>query len=129
MERTTMRTLSTLLLLLAVSAPLTVFATSYTPLFHRQDRGETVMKAGQILHLFHSGTADVRKTINTNDVLTVYRIMPSCEVKEVGKIRVIAYVGETYLKGEVVEGEIRPDDIAKKGKVSCLVISAGLCNQ
>jgi len=116
-------------LLLTVSAPLTVFATSYTPLFHRQDRGETVMKAGQMLHLFHSGTADVRKTINTNDVLTVYRIMPSCEVKEVGKIRVIAYVGETYLKGEVVEGEIRPDDIAKKGKVSCLVISAGLCNQ
>lgn len=87
------------------------------------------MKAGQILHLFHSGTADVRKTINANDVLIAYRIMPSCEVKEVGKIRVIAYVGETYLKGEVVEGEIRPDDIAKKGKVSCLVISAGLCNQ
>jgi len=129
MKRTTMRTLTVLLLLLAVSAPLTVFATSYMPFFHRQDRGGTVMKTGQTLHLFHSGTGDVKKAIHANDVLTVYRTTPSCEVKEVGKIRVIAYIGETYLKGEVLEGEIRPDDVAKKGKVSCLVISAGICEQ
>jgi len=129
MKRTTIRTLATLLLLLAVSAPLTVFATSYMPFFHLQDRGETVMKAGQTLHLFHSGTDDVKRIIHANDILTVYRITPSCELKKVGKIRVIAYIGETYLKGEVVEGEIKPDDMRKKGKVSCLVISAGECNQ
>jgi len=54
-------------------------------------------------------------------------IDPSCEVKMVGKVRIISYLGETYLKGKVVEGEIKPDDIAKQGSVSCLVISAGMC--
>jgi hypothetical protein len=86
------------------------------------------MKVGQILYLFYSGTDDVKKTIHDNDILTVYRINPSCEVNPVGIIKVLFYVGETYIKAEVLEGEIRPDDIAKKGNVSCLVISAGMCN-
>ena len=118
-----------ILLFTSVSAPLTVFAVSYPPpLYHRQDRGETVMKVGQIVYLFHSGTDDVKKTIHANDILTVYRTNPSCEVKPVGIIKVLSYIGETYIKAEVLEGEIRPDDIAKKGNVSCLVISAGMCN-
>jgi hypothetical protein len=118
-----------ILLFTSVSAPLSVFAVSYPPpLYHRQDRGETVMKVGQIVYLFHSGTDDVKKTIHANDILTVYRINPSCEVNPVGIIKVLSYIGETYIKAEVLEGEIRPDDIAKKGNVSCLVISAGMCN-
>ena len=118
-----------ILLFTSVSAPLTVFAVSYPPpLYHRQDRGETVMKVGQIVYLFHSGTDDVKKTIHANDILTVYRINPSCEVNPVGIIKVLSYIGETYIKAEVLEGEIKPDDIAKKGNVSCLVISAGMCN-
>ena len=117
-----------ILLFTSVSAPLTVFAVSYPPpLYHRQDRGETVMKVGQIVYLFHSGT-DVKKTIQANNILTVYRISPSCQVNPVGIIKVLSYIGETYIKAEVLEGEIRPDDIAKKGNVSCLVISAGMCN-
>jgi hypothetical protein len=129
MKRTIIRSLTVLLLLIVVSSPLTAFAVSYAPLYHRQDKEEAVMTAGKVVHLFHSGTEDVRRTTHANDILTVYRTTPSCEVKEVGKIRVIAYIGETYLKGEVVEGEVKPDDIAKKGKVSCLVISAGTCSQ
>jgi len=118
-----------ILLFTSVSAPLTVFAVSYPPpLYHRQDRGETVMKVGQIVYLFHSGTDDVKKTIHANDILTVYRVSSSCEVNPVGIIKVLFYIGETYIKAEVLEGEIRPDDIAKKGNVSCLVISAGMCN-
>ena len=117
-----------ILLFTSVSAPLTVFAVSYPPpLYHRQDRGETVMKVGQIVYLFHSGT-DVKKTIHANNILTVYRISPSCKANPVGIIKVLSYIGETYIKAEVLEGEIRPDDIAKKGNVSCLVISAGMCN-
>ena len=48
-------------------------------------------------------------------------------MKVVGKIKVISYVGETYLKGEVLEGEIRANDVAQIGKVSCLVINASPC--
>ncbi len=108
---------------------MTVLAVSYPPaeLYHTQGEHAVVMKGG-IVFLFHSGTAGVRKAIHVGDILTAYRIDASCEVKEVGNIRVLSYIGETYLKGEVVEGEIRPDDIAKKGNVSCLVISAAKCN-
>jgi hypothetical protein len=124
------RKFTTLLIMLAVGFPLTVFAVSYppAPLYHREYLAETVIKAGQTVYLFHSGTEEVRMTIQNNDILTVYRINPFCEVKTVGKIKIISHVGDTYLKGEVIEGEIKPDDIAKKGNVSCLVISAGMCN-
>jgi len=129
MKRKIIRSFAILLLLAVVNAPAIVFATSYMPFFHLRSGDEASMTAGRIVHLFHSGTDDVRRAIHANDILTVYRITPSCELKEVGKIKVIGYIGDTYLKGEVVEGEIKPDDIAKKGNVSCLIISAGMCNQ
>ena len=44
-------------------------------------------------------------------------------MKQVGKIRIISYIGEDYLKGEVVEGEVKVGDIAKKGDVASLVVS------
>jgi len=116
-------------LLLVLCAPLIVYATSYMPFFHSQDREETAMRAGQEVYLFHSGTDDVRKIVQVGDILTVYRITPTCEVREVGRIKAVVYIGETYLKGKVVEGEIKPDDIGKRGNVSCLVISAGVCKE
>ena len=123
------RMIITGVLLLVLCAPLIVYATSYMPFFHSQDREGTAMKSGQEVYLFHSGTDDVRKSVQVGDILTVFRITPKCEVKEVGKIKAVAYIGETYLKGKVVEGEVRPDDISKKGNVSCLVISAGACKE
>jgi hypothetical protein len=118
-----------LLLLVAVN-PLTAVAASYMPAFfyHQNENVETVIKVGQTTYLFHSGTEDVKKTVHVNDILVVYRISQQCEVKTVGTIKVISNIADTYFKGEVVEGEIRPNDIAKKGNASCLVISVGLCN-
>jgi len=112
-----------------LSIPLTVFAVSYTPapLYHQHERLEITMGNGETVYLFHSGTNDVKRTIHVSDVLTVYRINSSCEVKTVGRIKVISYVGETYLKGVVIEGEIMPNDVAKKGNVSCLIILTGEC--
>jgi hypothetical protein len=119
-----------IVILLAAANPMTAVAASYMPAFfyHQKDVAETIIKAGQTAYLFHSGTEDVKRTIQVNDILTVYRISPSCEVTTAGAIKVLSYVGDTYLKGEVVEGEIRPHDIVKKGNVSCLVISVSLCN-
>jgi 5,10-methylene-tetrahydrofolate dehydrogenase/methenyl tetrahydrofolate cyclohydrolase len=118
------------LLLLPIMNPLNAFATSYLPAFfyHQNEITETVMKVGQIAYLFHSGTKDVKKTIHDNDILIVYRVNQSCEIKAVGKIKVLYSVADTYFKSEVIEGEIRPNDIAKKENVSCLVISVGLCS-
>jgi len=130
MKRKFTRIFIVLLFLIAVGTPLAVFAVSYPPasLYHHEYTAETVMKTGEIVHMFHSGTDDVKHAIHPNDIMTVYRINPSCKVKMVGKIKVISYVGDTYLKGEIIEGEIKPDDIAKKGNVSCLIILAGMCN-
>jgi hypothetical protein len=119
-----------IMLLESLCAPLTTFAVSFPPasLFHRLEKAETVMPPGAIVYLFHSGTTEIKHAIHVDDILTVYRINTSCEVREAGKIRVISHIGETYLKGEVMEGEIKPNDIAKKGKVSFLVILADTCN-
>ena len=45
--------------------------------------------------------------------------------EEVGKIKVLRYVGEDYIKGEVLEGRVQTGDVAKKGAVAGLVISSG----
>lgn len=117
------------ILLLAVTLPLAAFAVSYpAQLYHREDRHDRFVK-GETVYLFHSGTADVKKTVRPNDSLAVSRVSASCEVIPVGLIKVVSFVGETYIKGEVFAGEIRPDDIAKKDKVSFLVISAGVCKE
>lgn len=116
-----------ILLLLVVCAPLAAFAVSYpAQLYHREVRHDKFVK-GDTVYMFHSGTEDVRKTIHVNDTLAVYRVTPTCEVVPVGIVKVVSFTGETYLKGEVFAGEIKPDDIAKQGNVSCLIISAGVC--
>ena len=123
------RTIITLMLLFSVSAPLAASAVSYpVQLYHREIRHDKFVK-GDTVYMFHSGTEDVKNTIHVNDTLAVYRTSPLCEVTPIGIIKVISFVGETYIKGEVFAGEIKPDDIAKKANVSCLVISAGVCDK
>lgn len=90
----------------------------------KKAKSEVVMKVGNKVHLFHSGTADVKKEICLNDVVAVYRETGGAknpQSKEVGKVKVLSYVGEHYFEAEVVSGEIRVGDIAKKESASCLV--------
>ncbi len=114
------------LLISCLGLPPLAHAVSPSPV--PEEREEKITKGikvkGETVCLFQSGTADVKKTINVNDVLSVYRENKNHEFKEVGKIRVLSYAGEDYLKGEVVEGELRAGDIAKKGDVASLVISS-----
>jgi hypothetical protein len=115
------------LLILCMGLPQFVNAVSWSPLQEegKEKAAEGIMVRGTVVCLFQSGTADVKKAININDILPVYRENKSHELKEVGKIKVLSYVGEDYLKGEIVEGEIKANDIAKKGDVASLVISSG----
>ena len=115
-----------LLLLVIAGVPRGARAVSY-PLIEEQ-REEKATKGlrekGEMVCLFQSGTADVKKSISVGDLLTVYRERGKHELKEIGKIKVLSYIGEDYLKGEVIEGEVRTGDIAKKGDVASLVISS-----
>lgn len=87
---------------------------------------EAVMKVGTKVYLFCSGTEEVRKTINVNDVLTVYREYPadfSLETREVGKVRILSALGEYYFEAEVAEGYVQPGNVAIKGTVACYITS------
>jgi hypothetical protein len=115
----------TIAFIICLGSPFLANAVSPSPI--PGERAEKAAKGikvkGAFVCLFQSGTADVKKEINVNDILTVYREDRDRQLKEVGKIRVLSYVGEDYLKGEVVEGELMPGDIARKGEVASLVIS------
>ncbi len=113
------------LLIVCVGLPLFANAASWFPFSEEHDEKAVkgTMVKGTVICLFQSGTADVRKEINVHDILFVYRENPPHELKAVGKIKVLSYIGEDYLKGEVIEGELKAGDIAKKGAVASLIIS------
>jgi len=112
-------------LISCISVPLLANAVSWSTLeIEREEKAaKGIMEKGAVVCLFQSGTADVKKEIHVNDVLVVYRESRDHRLQEVGKIRVLSYVGEDYLKGEVAEGEVKAGDIAKKGDVASLIVS------
>ena len=124
-----MRTISKILTAVFISCiclPMAANAVSWSPLQEEQAEktAKGIMGKGAIVCLFQSGTAEVKKEIHLNDILTVYREDQEHRLGEVGKIRILSFVGEDYLKGEVAEGEVKAGDIAKKGGVASLVISS-----
>ena len=87
-------------------------------------RGEVETKTGKKVRLFHSGTQDVKKTICIGDLIPVYREVyayGAIKKTEVGKIKILSYVGEHYLEAEIVAGKIKTGDVAQKESASCLV--------
>ncbi len=84
-----------------------------------------IKTAGDIVCLFQSGTSEVRKIINVGDVLPVYRENRDHQARPVGKVKILDYVGEDYMKAEVVEGELMTGDVAKKEDVASLILSSG----
>ena len=119
-----MKTLMKALMVLAITFTACSPATAQVTKKQQELRGEVETMVGQKVTLFHSGTKDVRKTICTGDVITVYREVyahGAVKRKEVGKIRVESYIGKHYFEGEVVEGKIRRGDVAQKKSAACLV--------
>ncbi len=114
-----------MILLAVIGHPLLSEAVSFSPVPAEREEKEAkgIIEKGDLVCLFQSGTADVKKAVTIGDVITVYREGPQHELREVGKIKVLSYAGADYLKGTVVEGEIKAGDIAKKGEVASLVIS------
>jgi hypothetical protein len=102
-------------------------AVSWSPILEEREEktAKGLMVKGTVVCLFQSGTPDVKTAISVNDILPVYRESKSHELREVGKIKVLSYTAEDYLKGEVVDGEMKAGDIAKKGDVASLIISPG----
>jgi hypothetical protein len=109
-----------------IGTSVTAHAVSWSPAQETREEkiAQGIMEKGSIVCLFQSGTEDVRKEIHVDDILTVYREKRGHPLKEVGRIRILSYIGGDYLKGEVIEGDVKSGDIAKKGDVASLVISS-----
>lgn len=104
--------------LLAVSfcLPLTVQAAG------NKAKGEVVMKMGNKVHLFHSGSVEASKEVAVGDILPVLRQTgKSGQAKQVGEVMVTGFIGDHYFEAEVVKGEIKVGDIAQKDKSGYLV--------
>ena len=89
-----------------------------------ETKGMKSMYVGDTVRLFHSGTEDVNKIICLNEDIPVYRevnVEGVKQVRQVGTIKVIKYVGENYFDAKVVQGVISAGDIARKDKASCLI--------
>jgi len=130
MTQLTLRNILRILRLLIVPLvmPTVVYAVTY-PFPEKEPshvKVEAAMTVGTKIYLFHSGSDEVRKTINVNDVLTVYREYPPdiCPGStEAGKVRILFPLGDYYFEGEVVEGEMHPGYLAIKGTVACFITS------
>jgi hypothetical protein len=79
---------------------------------------------GSTVHLFQSGTQEIKKEISVHDTLTVFRPGEFCELLEVGRIEVVSFSGRYYLLGKILSGEIKTGDIAKKGSIACIFIAS-----
>ncbi len=88
----------------------------------KKANNEVVMKMGGKVHLFHSSNVAAQKEIAINEVLQVYRkIDKNRQEKEVGAVKVLSFIGEHYFEAQIIKGEIKVGDIAKKGDASLLV--------
>ena len=117
----------TSMFLLIIGLAVTAYATSYPILEHQPQRAHEAeaMKVGTIVYLFHSGVPGIKDAVEIGDILPVYREDPCCKVVEKGKVKVFGYAGKNYIRAEVVQGEIKPGDVAKKGALSFLIIVFG----
>jgi hypothetical protein len=112
---------------LALAVPMHAAATSYDPLPREEEPAGMEMAGGATVFLFHSGTEQVRRSLQVGDVLEVSRVGPDGASRGVGKIRVAAFLGAVCLRGEVLEGKVRQHDLAEKDGVYCLVIPEAVC--
>lgn len=115
-----MKRMISIITLLSLTAVLVIPVVSQAA--DKKVKSEIVMKMGNKVHLFHSSNVEVQKDIAVNDVLPVYRVIRrSAQQKEVGAVKVLSFIREHYFEAEIVKGEIKVGDIAKKDATSLLV--------
>ena len=85
-------------------------------------RATIVAEVGQTVRLFHGGTEEAKKLFCKDEVVPIYRYDRTMQRKQVGKVKLGVFVGEQFIDGIVVEGEIRRGDMAIKGSAACLVV-------
>jgi len=80
-------------------------------------------KKGDTVHLFYGMSKKAKEEFCLDAVVPVYRMGKGYYIikSEVGKIKVTKDLGDRYIEAIVVEGEIRPGDIAMQPNSECLI--------
>ena len=80
-------------------------------------------KTGDIVHLFHGGNKLAKEEFCPNEIVPVYRYYGSRwkEAREVGKVKVTQYLGDHFIEGVVVEGNLKDGDVAIKPNSACMI--------
>lgn len=80
-------------------------------------------KAGDTVHLFYGMSIKAKEEFCLHSIVPVYRMGEGYVVSktEVGKIKVTKDLGDHYIEAVVVEGTVRPGDIAMQSNSECLI--------
>jgi len=123
-----MKKMSWIIAVLAVSVLGQVFSgcAKYEPPIKSEVEAQRhkILKVGDQVMLFHSGTEDVKKVICIGDVIPVFLEESTSGVTkrtEVGKVKVLEYAGDHCFKAQVVEGQMKDGAVAIKQNAACLV--------
>ena len=111
------------IVMLAILAILIAGVNASLPVQAADRVGEVVMKVGNKVDLFHSGTEDVKKDMCVGDTVPVYRETGKIgeQINEVGQVKILGYKGDHYIEAEIVKGSIKTGDIVKKNSTYCMV--------
>ncbi len=95
-----------------------------TPRPESQVKAKVTAKSGDIIELFHGGNKLAKEEFCPDEIVPVYRISGyryKIPTYEVGKVKITKYVGDHFIEGVVVEGNVRDGDIAMKPNSACMV--------
>jgi len=87
------------------------------------NKAEVVSTAGAKVTLFYGGSREASAVFCPGETVPVYRqeSRERLTYTEQGKVRITRVVDRNYLEGVVLEGEIKPGYLARKGDLGCLV--------
>jgi hypothetical protein len=88
-----------------------------------QNKAEVMMKNGDVVTLFYSGSKEASALFCLGETVTVYREESRERLRyiEQGKVQISRIIDANHLAAKVVEGKVDPGDLAMKGNVGCLV--------
>ncbi len=118
-----MNNLKVLVLGITVLALLVFLSACATATPSTQAKATITAKSGDIVHLFHGGNKLAKEEFCPDETVPVYRYFGSRwkEARPVGKVKVTQYLGDHFIEGKVVEGNLKDGDVAIKPNSACMI--------
>jgi hypothetical protein len=92
---------------------------------HPLVKTQVIARPGDVVHLFHGGNKVAKEEFCVNEIVPVYRYFgvryKTASKSEVGKVKITRYLGDHYIEGIVVEGDVKDGDVAMKPNSACMI--------